>query len=216
MRAWRPALAARTEQLAEAQRVAQVKGTGTTSKSGSIDSSRSIFGNASSPDLTGLSFIANAASSVEAQWSVMDSTSVASGLGLTGSNIHRTFPDGGSKSLHSYTACVPRSGRSYMIKPEVKECSDGSAVTTDGSSASVDSTTNSTQHPSAHSCPSESSVDMLAASALALSIASNYQTPHSYNGAGGGRKYKSGGSGGKTKNKLTATSVKLEGEIKEE
>jgi hypothetical protein len=108
-----------------------------------------------------------------------------------------------SAAAASMSELVPKAGRSYMCLDE-----DSSAAAGDSSTAG--STSNSgadgASTPSQHQ-QSVATAELLAASALALSIATSFQTPHTYNTSHPlhrtGRKYKSGGSNKKNKNKQT-------------
>jgi hypothetical protein len=109
-----------------------------------------------------------------------------------------------SAAAASMSELVPKAGRSYMCLDE-----DSSAAA--GDSSTVGSNSNSgadgASTPSQHQ-QSVATAELLAASALALSIATSFQTPHTYNTSHPlhrtGRKYKSGGSNKKNKNKQQA------------
>jgi len=102
----------------------------------------------------------------------------------------------GLADLSAAAACmselVPKAGRSYMCLDEEPAAKDdagaeGSAATASGHLTAA-----------AASSSAIATAELLAASALTLSIATSFQTPHSYIAShplsNGGRKYKSGGS----------------------
>lgn len=199
MRFWRPLLRSRQALLA-----AGLKVEGETPD----DSSEGATGEGkvknSPPSLSDLVSVASRAS---------PSTPTVNGSATLPTIDHRLAQNLGSattsavepKGRVKMSALVPKSGRSYMVIEESEDEADIASV--DGSTSNPSSTSVPSSSPSS-SVSYGSNAEYIAASTLALHIATHYQTPHAYNSNHPLHKSKQYKSGGKTKNVTSPTGAK--------